>query len=879
MISFNFRFSMKTLNLIILFWVFILCLLFSCKRPKKDIPVPVSWSSNDPLSIPFRIRLQKFQRANLIENSSFETGKTFVVDTTGTTFRIDGWQKVGNNVEWVNVVLDTIFNADVAVDSLHSIKIHRVSIDETDEVGEGIISDYIRVIPGNYSLSCYIKLENICSSKERLGTKLYDAVNIIVYYYDKNKIPVSSRLYLPQKDIYINNSFKGFSFSNYWQIDKFNWAKVTGKSHNYNCPEGDIPDETRYVKIYFGLKGIGTMWLDDVDFHYTKSNFTNLERMKYLTDTIFSKHEVIIPAPKEIKKYESIIYYEPGTDHKSLPLILVPENITIETGSAAQLIKYKLESIFESLLDSDKNDYRIQIVTRLPVKDINSSRLIFSIGKNTLYKRFREILPINDIKNKSQGYFIYTNSDINNLIFLAGNNPAGDYYAATTAIQLFDNKKFIFHNAKVIDYPDFENRYYNLSAYDRISDVQKNISYIDKLTGYKINGAYISSEWDIDSMKYRQIITGISSKYTNNDIFNFRILLAPAEFFNYMTASADLVEEDRQINISNINQAKLKSICKTGFNNGALGIVYVPCFMTPSKMSLCERGQLDNYLNNPNRLFRNVSIIGNILNNGYTGMDLGVLIPWYNNELINDSKGNTEVLLKRIISGFPDNISYFWTGNSSYSLKTDNADLERMKYFLKETPVYWDNSILTNNRNMNVSDYYSHYPGKVRLLNLFEPYNDDNIDVILGNIGKDQIFFNCHVTSELDLIKFATVADFSWNTKTYDPDLSLWKILLSRYGLEATKLLILINDDYFSLKEITLNLKSAKPVQKLVRKGESIIDDLNTKLEKLASILGESHPLTDELKYKIEHITVEYNELNNKINLNLGKLQSIENID
>ena len=139
MISYNFRFSMKTLNLIILFWVFILCLLFSCKRPKKDIPVPVSWSSNDPLSIPFRIRLQKFQRANLIENSSFETGKTFVVDTTGTTFRIDGWQKVGDNVEWVNVVLDTIFNADEAVDSLHSIKIHRVSIDETDEVVDGII--------------------------------------------------------------------------------------------------------------------------------------------------------------------------------------------------------------------------------------------------------------------------------------------------------------------------------------------------------------------------------------------------------------------------------------------------------------------------------------------------------------------------------------------------------------------------------------------------------------------------------------------------------------------------------------------------------------------------------------------------------------------
>ena len=101
MISYNFRFSMKTLNLVILFWGIILCLLFSCKQPKKEIPVSVNWSGNEPLSIPFRIRLQKYHRANLIRNSSFESGRELIIDTTGATFRIDGWKKVGNNVEWV----------------------------------------------------------------------------------------------------------------------------------------------------------------------------------------------------------------------------------------------------------------------------------------------------------------------------------------------------------------------------------------------------------------------------------------------------------------------------------------------------------------------------------------------------------------------------------------------------------------------------------------------------------------------------------------------------------------------------------------------------------------------------------------------------------
>jgi hypothetical protein len=879
MINFNFKFGMKIVNLAILFCAILFCLLFSCKKTPKEIPVTVSWSSNDPLSIPFRIRLQKYHRANLIRNSSFESGKALIVDSTGTTFRIDGWRKVGNNVEWVNILLDTLYNADEAVDSLRSVKIYRKSIDETDERGEGIISDFIKVIPGNYSLSYYIKLENVCSITERLGTRLYDAVNIIVYYYDKNKIPVSSKLYIPHKDIYINNSFKGLSFSNFWQIEKFDWARVTGKSHNFNFPEGDIPDEARYVKIYFGLKGTGTMWIDNVDFRYTKSNFSALERMMYLTDTVFSKHEVIIPEPKEIEKYESIIYYEPGDNYKSLPKILVPENITTETRNAAQLLKIKLESLYKSLSDNSKNAFKIRIVKTLSPEDLNSSRLIFSVGETVLYRRFRELLPVNDIRNRPQAYFIYTNSDINNLIFLAGNNPEGDYYAATTAIQLFDNKKFIFHNARVIDYPDFENRYYNLAISEKIPDISDYISYIDKLTYYKINGAYLSCDWSVDSIEYKQITESINTKYANNHIFNFKILLAPEVFFDYMNFSKGLQKEDEQIRINIINKDRLMNLCGTGFKNGATGIVYVPCFIIPGQIGMCQGKKPDNYPDISNTLAWNVLTISNIINDKYAGKDLGVLLPWYSNNLIDDSRGNAEVVLEKIVSGFPYKIFYLWTGNSGYSLTSDNADLERMKYYLKKIPVYWDNSGLTMSRNMNMAEYFSHYPGKVRLYNIFEPYNDNNIELIADNIDKEQIFFNITVNSELDLIKFATVADFSWNTRTYDPDLSLWKILLSRYGYEAARLLIFINDEYFSLQEIIISLNSAGLATKLLKKGETIIYNLDSRLKKLSSLLGEYHPLVNELRNKIENITMKYNEMDSRLNLNQVKSHSIENID
>jgi hypothetical protein len=869
---------MRTLNLIILLVALLCCCLSSCKESGKNAPAAVSWSSNDPLSIPLRIRLQKFQRANLVRNSSFESGKALIVDTTGTTFRIDGWQKVGDNIEWVNIEFDSIYNADEAADSLHSVKIHRVYIDETDDKGEGIISDFIKVIPGNYSLSYYIRLEDVCSNKERLGTRLYDAVNIRVYYYDKNKIAISSRLYLPQNDIYINNTFKGISFSNYWRVDKFDWSKVKGKSHNYNCPEGDIPDEARYVKIFFGMKGIGTMWLDNIDFRYTESNFTASERMKYLTDTIFSKHDVIIPQPKEIEKLESIIYYEPGTGYRGLPKIVVPENMSVETKHAALLIRNRLESIFKSLSGSDKSGYKIQITTKISSDDLKSTGLIFSIGKNELYRRFREILPASEIKDKRQSYFIYTNSDINNLVFLAGNEPVGDYYAATTAIQLFDNKKFIFHNAKVIDYPDFENRYYNMPASDNKSGLSKSLAFIDDLTSYKINGAYLSCDLSADTGQYSRIIKSTVAKYANDDAFNFKIMLAPPALFNYIDGDKH-AGEDEKTSIAEVNQDGLKSICNTGFKAGALGIAYVPYFMTPFYINTCRNRQPENYMDNPGRLSVNVSTINGLIKSEYHGKDLEILLPWFNNQLIDDSRGKAEVLLTGIISDLRNNISWFWTGNSFYSLRSDNAELARMISYLNKTPVYWDNSVLSTGIDMTLSDYCNYYPGKIRLLSLFSPFNDDNINFIIENINRKQIFFNSTVESELDLIKFATIADFSWNAKTYNPDLALWKVLLSRYGPEAARILISLNDEYFNLVEIIAKLKSEGLVHKYIKRGESIVVDLNTGMEKLNLLLGESHPLTEELKNEFDNIINQYNELKKQLNFDSGKMQSIENID
>ena len=235
------------------------------------------WSSSDPLTIPYDIRLNQFEKGNLVFNPSFEVG-TAPEDASEKSDRIKGWQSVGLNVSWVDSQAEEHSQTEVNT-GRHSVKILRKTANELDEA-EGVVSDFIEVIPGNYYFSYRVRLKNITSNKYRLGVQLYDAVVIKALYFDKDKKPLEPQVLNPVSRSLVDNSDKGFSFSNYWTIDEFPWAEVRGRTYNYPFSEGDIPDGTRYVRLFLGLKGTGAMWVDDVDFRYSKWNFTALERFK-----------------------------------------------------------------------------------------------------------------------------------------------------------------------------------------------------------------------------------------------------------------------------------------------------------------------------------------------------------------------------------------------------------------------------------------------------------------------------------------------------------------------------------------------------------------------------------------------------------------------
>ncbi|MFO7658672.1 MAG: beta-N-acetylglucosaminidase domain-containing protein [Bacteroidales bacterium] len=801
--------------------VFFSIISVSCHHRPKPVPVQVNWLSDDPLTMPYRVRKQKLDKGNLVWNSSFEKGKSIIVDTSGVTFRIDGWQKIGNRVEWVNIATDSVYGKDEAYDSLRAVKIHRQHANETDDPGEGVISDFIKVIPGNYQFTFYIRLENIVPNRSRLGTRIFDAVNIKMIYYDKNKIEIKPQKFNPVDNIFFDNSFKGYSFSNFWEIKDMPWSRVIGKSCDIFSIDGDIPSDARYVKLLFALKGSGTMWLDMVDLRYSRENFSMLEKMKQFMDSTLYKQEIIIPTPKKITKLASVPLHNYLADPATRPLIIIPRDVTGETMSAARLIRLRITEL-AGKTGADSLSYPgIQIKSFLSSREMNSSKLIFSIGKTDLYLRFKEILPDIDQLQSDQGYFIYSASDLNNIVFLLGKKPAGDFYAATTAYQLFDNRKLIFHNANIIDYPDFSSR--NIGV---LTVSGEEPGYLAGAAMAKINGIMLH--------------TGSKACKTIPRLVS---------------------ETKRELgNSSLISFGTIQSFtCEKAPPNGQRVNLNMSCNEFIEKSVLFPSEELHNCIDYHAKYCGTMQELCRAFETMHSSIPKFIFPVFQNNSAINKTEGRAELYLHELNKCLPQNVKFLWSGYSAHSLNTDNVDLHRITEVIEKTPVFWDNSATAN--DMTIIGGY--FPGKLRCYNLFEPFINSSIKYLYNKPGDSEIFFGIpsHL-SELAMIRVLTIADFAWNEEYYDADFSVWKILQSRYGISCAKELVVYADIYANLLRNIVELSNPLHHQRLVKNTEALINKLDAQMHVLEGYLNKAHPLYNELKLMNDRLLLKFSQMN-----------------
>jgi len=676
----------------------------------------------------------------------------------------------------------------------------------------------------------------------------------------------------------IDTSDKSYSFANWWSVEDFPWGTVRARTYNYPFSEGDLPDRARYVRLFFGLKGTGTMWLDNVDFRYSKWNFSALERLKPYIDRPLSPAERLIPTPKEIRWVRQVTYLDPADLDGPAPYIVLPDDPAPADRAAARLLEEKLNAVLARIragrttpelkahmVESDSS------ATGLP-----NTRLIFSIGRNRLMRDLAPDVPLSAFDGREQGYVI-TPLDAGpcHVVFLTGASSVGNFYAAATAAQLLDGDRGLYHSFAVIDYPDFLGRSYLLQRWETPAGLDRDLEGLELMSRYKLNKAYVGYEGRTQKW-YRpddQFKTGIEKAgrwCRENGVMSLAVMANPYSHFGFEPAAESLSDEDRYTWTHGDEESMetIQRIFKIGLDAGAGTVMLLADDYVPHEGR--NRKNFSLYTPEDRQRFGNLQtaqahVIGRLkrwIDEHYPGTRFEFCPPWYANEFIDRSEGKAEIYMKELTALIPQEIAVIWTGPTVRSLSMDMADLHRYQNLIGRRPMFWDNTLYARNLETPVyGGYATYYPGKVRMCNLFEPLDVDRPDGFhLLNAGR-HIYVNGWADSEIYRIKFATVADYEWNTAAYDPEGSLWKALVNAYGARCGREVLLFNDAYYGLYGSCMWMERQGVSPDVLRTAAGFVDGMRDAMASLRTLLPDGHRLLRELedlqarqRQRLEHL-------------------------
>ncbi|MCK5169596.1 MAG: beta-N-acetylglucosaminidase domain-containing protein [Bacteroidales bacterium] len=830
----------KNTTFVILFTLLITIVINGCKR-EDQTRFQAGWSAKDPIAIPYNIRNHEKTLGNLVINPSFETGKVYYEESNIKSYDIIGWKKVGENIKWVNSN-NGEYEEGETFEGTHSIKIERDTADETELTGEGIISDFIKVIPGNYLFKLFLRLEDICPNQARIGIKMHDAVNIRLLYFDKNKIEINGIEFDAFQNKKIDNTFKSYSLSNYWNIDEFGWGEIRGKTANYPFFDGDIPDNARYVKIFIGLKGTGKMWIDNIDFRFTDENFTMLERLKPYFDSSYLANDMVFPQPKQLTKKSQVEFF--NKDSALYPIIVVPVNTSKIIKESALKLKDMLISKIKT--HDNKLTGEIKIVTNIDLNKISEKQFIVSIGNNDFYNIFKANLPDSLINDNEGAYYIVQSENRENLVFINGYDDEAIKYAFLSFNQLFDTQSTIYFGANIIDYPDFLERAFILHYFD--GDLNDLDNKLELLNQYKFNNVYF--EWHGGDNEKHYPFNSINELQHQSNSMNFSVLVDLIK----LNAKQSLISGKPfdNLNYETLISKSLKSVLFAGDYYQS----YDNC--NPDKIVFRSNKKMDRNLQ-----FDHIDLINDfnkLLVSKALSTKIEFLSPWNRLDIIDRGQGQAEFYYRDLNRNLSNNIPIYWTGCSYFSKSIDFAEFHRMKKIVGNTTVLFDNSLNDSELRFNSEFVRKYYAGKIRALSIFEPYNFITFNDFYKQSRGRKILLNTNSLSELNTIRILTAANYFWNTTAYDPDKSLWIVLNKLVGRDNAINLLYFNDAYYGLKEICEKLEINGLQFNNLRIAKNFDSDLNKYYKELEISLDNKILLTEIKKLKTE-ILEKYNNI------------------
>jgi len=234
---------------------------------------------------------------------------------------------------------------------------------------------------------------------------------------------------------------------------------------------------------------------------------------------------------------------------------------------------------------------------------------------------------------------------------------------------------------------------------------------------------------------------------------------------------------------------------------------------------------------------------------GSSGNPIRVLSPLVRHEFIDRSEGKAEIYFRELTAQIPTDVAILWTGPTVRSLSVDMADIRRYQSLIGRWPMSWDNTLYARNiESKNYGGYATFYPGKVRMCNLFEPYDTYRPESFHNYNDGAHMYVNGNGSSEIYQIKYATVGDYLWNTASYDPDRSLWVVLSSNYGADCAGDLLWFNDAYYGLYDVCLRMEMEGVRDEWITRGRAFLGELTRHLDHVAGHLPPEQPILKELE-------------------------------
>jgi hypothetical protein len=445
---------------------------------------------------------------------------------------------------------------------------------------------------------------------------------------------------------------------------------------------------------------------------------------------------------------------------------------------------------------------------------------------------------------------------------LVGATPVATFYAAATAVQLLDQNSCVYHDAAVIDYPDFLGRSYVFRNWQSAEELHNDLDSMERMSLYKLNKVYFGynrsgKTWYQPDRLYRQGAAEAGRICREGGVMRLAIMVNPYSHFDFEAPAANLSDQARYTwtHGSPESLSRLKGVFKVGLDAGADTVMLLSDDFVPHEghnrknYTLYTPEDKAQFISLQTAQAHVINSLKQWLDRDYPGVRFEFCPPWYCNEFIVRSEGKAEVYFTELVRQIPRDIALIWTGPTVRSLSIDAADLYRYSALIGRRPMIWDNTLYARNiETKNYGGYTTHYPGKVRMCNLFEPYDTDRpAEFYIYNDGR-HMYTNGDAYSEVYKIKYATVADYEWNTAAYNPELSLWKVLCRNYGPLCAKELLLFNDAYYNLYQICMRMEIEGLKDEFRRPGSVLLEELNARLARIAELLSEGHPLVAELE-------------------------------